>query len=151
MKQTVRTGVTAHGTGIQHSKYVRVGCDLCLGSCNFTTSSRCNLELNAAIALTEEAERFLYEREKLVILKSELLTVESCGDTLNRINSRSRSRSSESRGAGRRLDCQGTDRGRARDEGSDSGGDMSPRSRERYARMTSRRFTSSADHARFRD
>ena len=127
-----RTDVRASAAGIQHSKYIRNGCDICLGSCNFTTSSRCNLELNASISSTEEAERFLYEREKMVLLKAELLSNDS------RANSRSRSRSSESRGAGRRLDCHGTDHGRAREEGSDdmSMDGMTPNNRERYRKMT---------------
>ena len=55
---------TCNGRGICHAKYVRYGRHMLLGSTNWTTSSRCNLEQGALLYLSEEAERRQYEREK---------------------------------------------------------------------------------------
>ena len=49
--------------GIQHSKSIRVGPWLLSGSCNWTTSSRANLELDTLVQL--HTDRYARDREKI--------------------------------------------------------------------------------------
>lgn len=62
------------GIGICHVKRVRMGPYLILGSVNWTTSSRCNIEQGTLLKLNRAEERREYEREKVWFRNGKVLT-----------------------------------------------------------------------------
>ena len=51
--------------GIQHSKVIRVGPWFLAGSCNWSTSSRCNIEMDTLIEL--HSDRVAREKELILL------------------------------------------------------------------------------------
>ena len=90
------------GIGMCHVKRLRMGPYLILGSCNWTTSSRCNIEQGTLLKLDAVEERNEYDREKVWFSNGKYLTsdiVQSWliileGKPRGRSASRSRARSS---------------------------------------------------------
>ena len=64
------------GQGIQHSKVLRMDKYVIVGSANWTTSSKCNIETSALIQLEQEGIREFDRRVELILKRSTPLTDE---------------------------------------------------------------------------
>ena len=69
-------GRTGAGQGILHAKLFRMGDYLIVGSTNWTTSSKCNVEQSALLELSPEGVREFDRRIELMVGRSTPLTLE---------------------------------------------------------------------------
>ncbi len=92
------------GTGILHAKVIRSGKQLLIGSANWTTSSRCNREMNVLIRLSSAGEQaFQAEYEKLRSISAattDATIAEAEANVQEQMEKRAASRRSRS------LDCE---------------------------------------------